>query len=60
MRASRRTARRDVRTVIVAREPVPELSPELARVLIRILRHAGEARNIQEDRRADPPEALAS
>ncbi len=51
---------RDVPTVIVACEPVPDLSPALARVLIRILRHAGDARNIQENRRADPPEALAS
>lgn len=52
--------RREVQAVIVASESVPELSLALARVLIRILRHAGEARDIQENRCADPPEALAS
>lgn len=52
--------RHEAETVIVAFESVPELTPSLARVLLRILRRASEKSEIQDIRDADPPEAIAS
>lgn len=52
--------REPVRVVLLTREPVPGLSPALARVLLRILRRAIEGRAEQENRSGEPPEAIAS
>ena len=52
--------REPVTVVLVTREPVPGLSPALARVLLRILRRAIETRAEQENRNGEPPEVIAS